>query len=59
MIAERVIHFAQRVIDPIFGYRFRYPLQVMVIGRSGLTRMQTVGYACDLEHVEKLKQCLI
>lgn len=59
MIAERIICYAQRVPDPVLGYRVRHPLQVQIIDRLGFTRMQTVGYACDLEHVEKLKQCLI
>lgn len=59
MIAERVIHYAQRVIDRVGGYRVRHPLQVQIIDRMGFTRMETVGYACDLEHVEKLKRCLI
>lgn len=59
MIAERIISYAQRVADPVFGYRVRYPLQVEIIDRMGFARMQTVGYACDLEHVEELKVCLI
>jgi hypothetical protein len=59
MIADRTIQYAQRVADRIFGYRVRHPVQVLVVGRSGFTRLTTIGYACDLEHVEKLKQCLI
>lgn len=59
MIAERVVHYPQHVVDDVLGRRVRYPLQVIVIDRMGFSRMQTVGYACDLEHVEKLKACLI
>ena len=43
MIAERAIHFAQRVIDAQLGYRWRYAIQVTLIDRMGFARMQGVG----------------
>ena len=58
MIAERTIQYAQRVDDK-YGFRVRRAIQVQVISRMGFTRMQTVGYACDLAHVDKVKEFLI
>jgi hypothetical protein len=58
VIAERTIQYAQRVDDK-YGFRVRYAIQVQVIGRSGFTRMQTIGYACDATHVAKVKGFLI
>jgi hypothetical protein len=59
MIAERTIQYAQRVADPVLGFRVRYAIQVQIIDRMGFTRMKTVGYACDATHVAKVKEFLI
>ena len=59
MIAERTIQYAQRVHDPVLGFRVRYAIQVEVIDRMGFARMQTVGYACDATHVARVKEFLI
>jgi len=58
MIAERTIQYPQRVNDR-YGFRVRHAIQVEIIDRMGFARMQTVGYACDVEHVARLKECLI
>ena len=58
MIAERTIQYPQRV-DDRYGFRVRHAIQVEIISRMGFARMQTIGYACDLAHVDKVKEFLI
>ena len=59
MIAERTIQYAQRVADPVYGFRVRYAIQVQIIDRMGFARMETIGYACDATHIAKVKAFLL
>jgi len=34
------------------------PLQIVTIGPLGFAQYVTAGYACDRDHLERLKACL-
>ena len=58
MIAERTIQYPQRVNDK-YGLRVRHAIQVEIIDRMGFARMKTIGYACDVVHVNKVREFLV